>query len=111
MNKRREREEKDAQNGGLSLSYIYTDEEQKQLFILKLINICKCVENRREHTHTHKKTKRAENVSCQRSFSVSSSRKEQNLSLGQAGNVIKTGKNKRIYIEYVLKIILLFFFV
>ena len=63
------------------------------------------------NTHTHtQKTKRAENVSCQRSFSVSSARKEKNLSLGQAGNVIKkTGKNKRIYIEYVLKIILLFF--
>ena len=51
MSKRRKRRSK----GGLSLSYIYTDEEQKQLFILKLINICECVENRREHTHTHTK--------------------------------------------------------
>lgn len=100
-----EKEKKKTLKTGDCPCHIYTDEEQKQLFILKLINICECVENRREHTHTHKKTKRAENVSCQRSFSVSSSRKEKNLSLGQAGNVIKTGKNKRIYIEYVLKII------
>jgi hypothetical protein len=51
-----EKEKKKTLKTGDCPSHIYTDEEQKQLFILKLINICECVENRREHTHTHTHT-------------------------------------------------------
>lgn len=50
-----EKEKKKTLKKGDCPCHIYTDEEQKQLFILKLINICECVENRREHTHTQKR--------------------------------------------------------